>query len=594
MRDDRRAVALARQAVPDAATGYADLLWLSRLLWAAGQPADAESHLRRAVAVAADRPECWSALAEYLARSDRKADAVRVLADAGHKLSPEAAVALAPSYEAAGQPEKARELYRAALAARPDDPALLRGAALVHLRAGETEPAEALLRRLATRNAGSADAGWARRTLAVMLAGRPDFRAARQALELLGPPAAGESPADLHTRALVLAAQPERERRKEAVEILERLAAHGTPPSADRLLLGQLYDRLGDWPRARALLLAALAGPAENAPALAYYIRALLRHDDSAEAAVWLAKLERLQPGSYAVTELGTRLRRAQGRTAEAETLLTDSLSKPGAQVASTAALADELGLPKAAEAAYRRLAADPAHPQHLLALATFLGRQGRTADALAACDQARRSCPIESVAAAGVTVLMATPAPGLGERQKVAGWIDEALRTKTGVPAIVGLRAALMSLEGRTEEAIALYRKVASDDPDNALARNNLAYLLAATGGPADEARSLLERARAVAGPVPEVRITEAVVELQAGRAEVAARLLQELADEAPSAVVYYHLARARFMAGDRAAALAALNAARRLHLKPTDLHPLDRPAYQQLLSDLGPASRP
>src|SRR5262249_9492679 len=159
----------------------------------------------------------WTALILLLARRDpRKAEAELQAARA--KLPPDRLRrVLGPAYEALGRLEQAEEAHRAALAASPDDPLVLRDAFRFHARLGRKDRAEPCLRRLlgGRVKASAAQVACARRWLAVLLASGGNYRQFREAQSLLeqnageGPEAALE---DQRARALVLATRPEHRR----------------------------------------------------------------------------------------------------------------------------------------------------------------------------------------------------------------------------------------------------------------------------------------------------------------------------------------------------------------------------------------------
>src|SRR5207237_5978789 len=80
-------------------------------------------------------------------------------------------LALAPCYEALGRVELADEQYRAALAAHPNDPSVLRAVSTFYARTGQAAKAVPVLRRLIDpqTQAPAATAAWGRRALAVSL-----------------------------------------------------------------------------------------------------------------------------------------------------------------------------------------------------------------------------------------------------------------------------------------------------------------------------------------------------------------------------------------------------------------------------------------
>src|SRR5262249_30711997 len=123
---------------------------------------------------------------------------------------------------------------------------------------------------------------------------------------------------------------------------------------------------------------------------------------------------------------------------------------------------------------------------------------------------------------------------------------------------------------------------------PRNAVALNNLAYLLAMKEGETAEALGLVERALEQAGPQAELLDTRAVVRLAAKEPSLAVKDLQQALAQAPSAALYFHLAQAHHAAGDWPAATEALRQGTRAGLRETDLHPLERPALARLTRQL------
>jgi predicted Zn-dependent protease len=158
--------------------------------------------------------------------------------------------------------------------------------------------------------------------------------------------------------------------------------------------------------------------------------------------------------------------------------------------------------------------------------------------------------------------------------------------------PRSVLLRHALANLrvlQGQYEAAEKVYRDLIRDDPGNVLARNNLAWLLVCQKKRIPDALTLMEEAIARAGPQPTLLDTQALVFLEAGKTKEAVRLFESLVFESPEKPGYYfHLAQAHTANHDRQDARRALMRALSLGLKEKTLHPLERPALEQLLRDL------
>jgi tetratricopeptide (TPR) repeat protein len=385
---------------------------------------------------------------------------------------------------------------------------------------------------------------------------------------------------------MILVTQSSRQR--EAIVVLEQLLA-SEATADDRFLLAQLYETRHQWTEARDQLLLVVSLDETNPLYLSYFARSLLRHGDVSAARHWLAKLEEIRPQAFATMEIKARLLKAQDQDAEAVAVVDQFVRNKGAgDLRMAAALLDELGQPAAAERIYRKYVSQAGRPESILEYATFLGRQKRLAEALDLCERARQSCPPETLA--GVSVALVAQA-GVNEnvRQRVAGWLEAAIKDHPTTMSLLLSLAELRNLQGRYPEGESLYRQALDRENDNLLALNNLAWLLAKTGRGA-EALVLINQAIEAAGPLSQLLDTRAIVYLALNQGGPAVVDLQEAIAQDPNAAQYFHLAQAHWLAKNRSAAVGALRQAQDQRLKVDDLHPLERPAYDQLRSELKP----
>jgi predicted Zn-dependent protease len=132
--------------------------------------------------------------------------------------------------------------------------------------------------------------------------------------------------------------------------------------------------------------------------------------------------------------------------------------------------------------------------------------------------------------------------------------------------------------VEGRSREAIALYREAVAARPTDAVSMNNLGYLLAIEEKRYEEGLEWVRRAQKVAGPLPTLRDTEAVILLRMGKPDEAVGLLTDITRESGHPAAHFHLAQAHLALNNRAAATAALDRARRWKIRPIDLPPAER----------------
>jgi tetratricopeptide (TPR) repeat protein len=145
---------------------------------------------------------------------------------------------------------------------------------------------------------------------------------------------------------------------------------------------------------------------------------------------------------------------------------------------------------------------------------------------------------------------------------------------------ALALLEAELRGLEGRRDDAVAIYRRVLDADDlapaGRMIARNNLAMLLA-RGETADEARRLIDAAIADQGPHPSLIDTQGVVLLATGAVDEAIAALREALLD-PSPEKHLHLACALAARRRFEAARRSLAEARKAGLDVRRLDPDDR----------------
>ncbi len=589
-RDGGRALELARRAVPESSKDYRDHLWLGQICLAAGQAAAAEKPFRRALELAGDAADPWVVLVQYLVRVGRRDEAEETIRRAEQALpTARAALPIAQCYEALGRPELAEKRYEGALATKPASAAALRGAATFYLRTRQPRKAEPVLRLMADPALAlpEADAAWARRGLASTLVALGDFSRFAEALGLVEENVRrhGDSADDRRTRALVLAMYPAR--RREAIKVLEELAGKQALPPEHQLFLARLYELERDWPKARDQLLGLLAAAPDEPAYLAPYAEGLLRRGDLDETEGWVSRLAKKEPTAFRTVSLRARLRKAQGRAAEAAALLRDHAGARPDDLVSAAVLLEELGEDASAEELYRHGAASTGRPAFLLAAAVCLARQGRAGDALDLCEKVAAKCEPEDTAGAALAVAFAGPLDD-AQFRRVEGWIEAARRKRPEALPVLFSLANLRFVQGRHAEAADLYRRLAQGAPNDAAVLNNLAWLLALGDGKPDEALAVVNQAIDRAGPLPDLLDTRGVIHLAAGRGAEAITDLEQALLGGPTPARYFHLAQARQAARNRAGAREALQSARRLGLRPAGLHPLERKAYLRVLAEL------
>ncbi len=234
----------------------------------------------------------------------------------------------------------------------------------------------------------------------------------------------------------------------------------------------------------------------------------------------------------------------------------------------------------------YEKYAANTKEPERVLLLAAFLARQNRPAEALDLCERAWQTCPPETVASVSVAVLY-TSKSAEAHYTRVANRVEQAIARYPDKKVLLTNLAVVRRLQGRQKECIDLFRKASGGDKSDAMVLNNIAWLLV-MDGKTDEAMSTIKDAITLKGEQANLLDTRAVVYLKKGKHLLAVKDMEEVIAETPTAHRYFHLAQAQLGAGNRAAALDALQRGKGLGLDESKVDPVERPAYHQLLAQI------
>jgi tetratricopeptide (TPR) repeat protein len=134
-----------------------------------------------------------------------------------------------------------------------------------------------------------------------------------------------------------------------------------------------------------------------------------------------------------------------------------------------------------------------------------------------------------------------------------------------------------------RSDEALAAYDRALAKEPNNIVALNNSAMLLALANR-GNEAMARINRAIELAGPLPPLLDTRALAHLAAGSASAAIADLQEALAQEKSAARRFHLALAEKAAGNEQAYADNIQKARDLKLVESALHPFERDKWRDV----------
>ncbi len=149
----------------------------------------------------------------------------------------------------------------------------------------------------------------------------------------------------------------------------------------------------------------------------------------------------------------------------------------------------------------------------------------------------------------------------------------------------VLSTLALVLDQAGRWSEARQVYDATIRLDPNNGVALNNYAFLIAVHGGDLDDALTKAQRAKQLLPDLNEVSDTLGVIYLKKNLSDNAVEIFRDLVAKAPSKSTYhYHLGMALSQKGDKPNALKELNQA--LKDNPDQQ---ERQEIQQLISRLG-----
>ncbi|HYW78063.1 MAG TPA: tetratricopeptide repeat protein, partial [Thermoguttaceae bacterium] len=612
---------------------YQDHIWLGQLLARKARIAEdaskeeeaqqlateAEQAYLHAVSLADTTAATWVSLIYFYTVHGDTQKAQESLAKAEAKIpADEATLAMAQIYEAMGQAEKAQKQYEDAVKDTPGDVDLVQRLVQFYVRTGKAPQAETQLNRILS---GKLDANqevlaWARRQQANILAVKPGYKNLQQAIGLIEENLAAEptSPQDTRLLATLLARSPSHAQQERAIRTLESLPA---PSADDRFILARLYLAQGNWAKGVASMRDLLAKYADQPQYLAAYVDAMLQRDQLQSVEMYLNTLERLAPNQFGVVSLRAEFLFRQAQYLPALNLLTDFLNRSDAiptdegqrlarvatrleqflrRLNESASKAKSDAEREALEAVAERYASEAERmyrayvsdrPSLRMLLAAFLGRQGKIDESLQLVEQIWSDSPPDVMAQMMVILLKspeATPEQ-LGRADKIL----QASLTKFQTSASLKLAAGdIRSTQGRYKESETIYRSILRADPSNAVAKNNLAVLLAQQKIKLDEAEKLINEAIATAGPIGSMLDSRATVNLALGHTQKALDDLKLAINQEETPVRLFHQAQALQQAGQQAEAARAWKKAEEAGLDAEMIQNLERPIYDKLKKEL------
>ena len=463
------------------------------------------------------------------------------------------------------------------------------------------------------------DQNWARRNLAMLHAIRGTPADRQQAMKLLT-----STDNDLigtaeekRATAAVLAAlsryldgQERQSILDRATQVLEAVVRETQSPR-DGFLLAQMYRAAGNQQASTAMMNQLLQADPKN---LDYHLLALEELTEAgmfAEAAPFAQRLMVLYPGEFRAVAAVAKYECYAGQPdralahVESYLRLTDAaawadLPTKSAQVAE---LLDSLcripGI-RATEAGRRMIGVAIkryedlilSRPEALIGAAGLYGSDGHGEVGFTLIEKQGKPLPSRIKAAAGLAILRAGNASE-AQFQRVRAWLDAALQEEPDSVAVRLNDAEYFALRNDYTAAEQRYEWVLKNDPNNIIALNNLAWILAPRPESSQRALELIDRAVSEVGLTGELLDTRARVRIAAKQFELAERDLHQALLQKKTPLRMFHLALARQKQSPPKSkeAVEAFRTAQQRGLSPAIVHPADLPAYR-LLESASPAN--
>ncbi len=573
-----------------------------------------QAELERAVALDAKNPSARLALAGALAnKGDVQGSEQQV--QAAVQAAPQdlqARVALAELYFKAGDKGKAEQTLIDAVNQMPDKDQAATILLTFYARTNQPDRAEAVFTDLRAKHGKSLpiQIGYAR-----ILISRGKWDQASEVIKGLSK-ANSSNPqvARLNAELLLHANKP-----REAFTLLQKAVSNAPDDARLELLLARTAQAIGNVSVAEASYqqaarldpqsLDATRGLAEMAISRKDYTqltelaeKSIASHPDAADGYVWRGSVEGSQQqlekaeadfqtalkkdpnNAAAMLDLG-EIELQQKHTAQGRALLEQALEKNPTMIAALNILVSADLQDKQPEKALARVQAQIAKVPNNPAMYTDLARlQLQMKDFAGAQASAQHALQIDKNFSPAVEAYSQAELATGNTDAAIVAWQNWSIEHPTDARAQT-LLGTLEETKGDTNKALAFYKKALQLDPAQAIAANNLAFLMVENGENTDVALSYAQTARSAMPTAPNTADTLAWVYYHKGTYSLARDLLQDAVKAAPDdASIHYHLGMTLTKIGDKSGATAELK-------KATELAPNTQTAKQasDALSHLG-----
>ncbi|MCH7750544.1 MAG: tetratricopeptide repeat protein [Planctomycetes bacterium] len=381
-----------------------------------------------------------------------------------------------------------------------------------------------------------------------------------------------------------------------AIDTLSVLNQQGLLEKEQVLLLAKLYAKTNNWKKGNALMLDALSRYGADPEALSTYIVLLIGQGEYTSASQRLKRLAEIASNNNQVFQLRTLLAYEQGNQAEVNTMLR-SLLPPNLSptspldenqlnaIRAIAAYAMQYGEYEFAEQLFRLYSSRKS--EGAFDLLTVMALHGDVDKALPIMEKLVKEKPVETAQLAVQLIRQRRAEFGDRYDDAISQLVLSVWKDAPDVADRLMFRAEMYEVTEKFEEAISAYEQIIDRDDlpptTRAIATNNLAYLLALRNQRLDEAQELVDRAIIILGPLADVLDTRAVIRMARKEYDLAVEDMTLSLSIDPTAVKYYHMAKAQALAGNEEEALEAWEKAEKMDIEMQSLPLIEQPSYRE-----------
>ena len=612
--DIKAALATARETAKNSSNAL-ELLWYGQIALKAGETDEAEKAIRKSIAVDPANIEAQIALISLLKEKGDMAEIDNRIEDMDKHFEGETlALGKAEALRIKGDAPNTYRAFVDALQKYPENLTLLYSMSQFMLQTTRPDGAMPYLQRIMQMNDRNPDPNktrlhWARRNyVRLLLSVNNNMDNQEESIKLLDTNISeSDEPAveDVKMKAIILVSRNNPRDRMKAIQLIEGLLKRRVSlEPEEQFILGRLYNEAEQWDKAKAQMIDLVVREPDNMRYLTEFIRMMLRRNRPAEEIQpRIARLEQLFPNLLIPILLRSELLHVQEKDKEAAAMLTARFnSTPEDKYQELPLIArqlDRIGQMQPAEDAYKQIVQKM--PKGLLDYVRFLGRRGRLEEAFDQLELVKGSdeFTVDDILTTLVDVVRICPrdptASQLAHAEKILqGYVKD-------MPDNLSVQIQLAEfrmLQKQVEETERIYDSIINrgslTDWQKVVFYNNMSYALSVTERNPQKALDMINEAIKIQGPVEYLLDTRALALLAFNdrdpvKLQQAINDLERAVAKNPTAIYYFHLARAYQANSDRDNAKATMDICRNQYeMTIQDVPRQERAEYGKMLTNM------